>query len=209
MRPLVLLRPEPGLGRSRARAEALGLPVIAAPLFAIEPVAFAPPDGRYDALLVTSANAMTVPFPPSLAGLPVHAVGAASAEAARAAGFSVASVGRGGVRDLLAGLPRPLRLLHLAGENFHEHDDPRVTRLITYRAVECGALPDIRGTVIAVHSPRAGRRLAALAPSRDARIAAISPAAAEACGDGWRERIAAPSPDDAALLALAARLCQT
>jgi uroporphyrinogen-III synthase len=39
-------------------------------------------------------------------------------------------------------------------------------------------------------------------------IAAISASAAEACGDGWQRLEIATKPDDASLLALAARLCK-
>jgi hypothetical protein len=41
------------------------------------------------------------------------------------------------------------------------------------------------------------------------RIAAISAAAAEAVGEGWQDVRIASSPNDAELLALAARLCET
>jgi uroporphyrinogen-III synthase len=41
------------------------------------------------------------------------------------------------------------------------------------------------------------------------RIAAISPAAAAACDTGWEAVAAAPEPSDAALLSLAAKLCQS
>jgi len=41
------------------------------------------------------------------------------------------------------------------------------------------------------------------------RIAAISAAAAEAAGEGWQALRIASSPNDAELLALAARLCET
>jgi uroporphyrinogen-III synthase len=60
-----------------------------------------------------------------------------------------------------------------------------------------------------VHSPRAGARLAELMTGRgDIAIAAISAAASAACGSGWRDVAAIAAPDDGALLALAAALCQ-
>jgi uroporphyrinogen-III synthase len=62
--------------------------------------------------------------------------------------------------------------------------------------------------VVAVHSPRAGKRLAELGMDRSTvRIAAISPAAATAAGPGWERCEAADGPNEEALLALAARLC--
>ena len=64
------------------------------------------------------------------------------------------------------------------------------------------------GSVALVHSPRAGRRFAELVGDRGSiAIAAISPAAAEAVGEGWQAVAAAEEPGDDALLALAARLC--
>ena len=59
MRKLLLLRPEPGLSASVTRARALGLDVIACPLFRVGPVEWALPDSaRFDGLLLTSANAL-------------------------------------------------------------------------------------------------------------------------------------------------------
>jgi uroporphyrinogen-III synthase len=148
-----------------------------------------------------------------LSSLPVHAVGPATAEAARAAGFEVASVGTGNVAGLLATLPESIRLLHLAGEDHRETGDRRnVDRRVVYRSAEIAGpiLPALENLVVAVHSPRAGARLAALAPERGrTAIAAISQAAAEAAGEDWERVEVAQQPDDASLLALAAMLCHT
>ena len=89
--------------------------------------------------------------------------------------------------------------------------DHAVDVRMVYRstAIDQPALPPLESLVIAVHSPRAGARLAELAERRDCTaIAAISAEAAHACGDGWASLEAADAPDDASLLALAARLCQ-
>lgn len=212
MRKLLLLRPEPGLAASAARARALGLEVIECPLFAVEPVEWNVPDpSRFDALLLTSANAVRHGGEglKSLTALPVWAVGEATAEAARASGFGVERVGDRGVEELLSYAP-DAHLLHLAGEN---HRDAAAVwdRRIVYRsvAVDNPDLPALANMVVAVHSPRAGRRLAGLSPIRDgALIAAISEAAASEVGHGWSNVQVAAHPDDPALLALAARLCQ-
>ena len=51
------------------------------------------------------------------------------------------------------------------------------------------------GSVVAVHSPRAGRRFAELSQSRSRiAIAAISAAAADACDGGWEQVQAASMP---------------
>ena len=215
MRRLLLLRPEPGLSASAGRARALGLDVVACPLFRVEPAAWGVPDpAHYDALLLTSANAVRHGGAGlgKLIALPVHAVGAATAAAAREAGFNVATVGNGDVAALLSKLPPQIRLLHLAGEDHRPVGDDRIERRIVYRSALIAEprLPALRGLVAAVHSPRAGERLAELAPVREATaIAAISPAAADACGSGWQKLGVAAEPTENSLLALAASLCHT
>lgn len=216
MRRLLLLRPEPGLSASAERAAAMGLEVVSCPLFRVEPVDWIAPDpADYDALLLTSANAVRHGGNDlqALRQLPIHAVGTATAAAAREAGFRVQSIGSGDLTDLLAELPTSLRLLRLAGEDrrealFSEGVDMR----IVYRStpIEAPDLPSLEGLVAAVHSPRAARRLAELANTRGrTAIAAISSAAAESCGSGWERIEIAGRPEDSALLALAAMLCHT
>jgi uroporphyrinogen-III synthase len=209
---LVVLRPEPGASRTAARAEAMGLEVRLVPLFTIVPVDWAAPDpAGFDGLVLTSANAIRHGGEElaKLKALPVHAVGQATAALARAAGFAIASVGEGGNNDMA--LPKAARLLHLTGA---DHQPTRAARAIAVydaRPIDQPAgLAQIKDCVVAVHSPRAGRRLAELVRERSTvRIAAISPAAAQACGSGWRQAEAAFQPNDPALLALAARLCES
>jgi len=212
MKPLVVLRPEPGASRTAARADAMGLEVRLMPLFLVVPIEWAAPDpSDFDALILTSANAVRHGGEQleTLKPLPVHAVGEATAALARAAGFTVASVGRGGSRDM--SLPAGGRLLHLTG--LANVRTPAAKSIAVYEAwpVERPqGLDTLPGSVVAVHSPRAGRRLAELVKDRSRiAIAAISPAAAEACGGGWSAVQAADEPHDAALLALAARLCES
>lgn len=181
------------------------------PLFAAEPVAWTLPAGNFDALLVTSATAIRLAggFP----ALPVHAVGEASAAAARASGLKVLTIGEGGVEALLDRLPDGLSLLHLAGEERIVPATARqaITSVAVYRMAPL-PLPDaalIEGTVVLVHSPAAGRRLSEVTAVRERiRVAAISPAAAAACGPGWEHCEAADEPTDRALLSLAAKLCE-
>lgn len=217
MRPLAVLRPEPGASATVERAQALGLEAFALPLFEVEVVDWSVPDvTRFEALLLTSANAVRCAGPQlaCLASLPVYAVGPATAEAAREAGLGVASSGAGGIEELLATLPADLRLLHLCGETRREPETSphRTTPLVVYRSVATGSPPGLErlsGAVALVHSPRAGQRLADLIPSRRTTIiAAISAAAAEACGGGWERIAIAERPRDDALLSLGARLCE-
>jgi uroporphyrinogen-III synthase len=215
MRRLVVLRPEPGASATVARARELGLEAIAAPLFEIEPVTWRTPDPTdFDALLLTSANAVNQAGEglEALSALPVHAVGEATAEAARRAGFTIESVGEGGVDQLLAAIDPKLRLLHLCGVDREAPGTAKqaIAAIPVYRSNPLPA-PDVEaigGSVALIHSSRAGHRLAELIGQRgEIAIAAISPAAVAAAGCGWQQVEAAEQPTDAALLALAARLC--
>jgi aspartyl-tRNA(Asn)/glutamyl-tRNA(Gln) amidotransferase subunit C len=67
----------------------------------------------------------------------------------------------------------------------------------------------LRADVALIHSPRAGSRLAALVGERRAtRIVAISAAAAAACGTGWAAIDVADVPNEHAMLACLARVCE-
>src|SRR3954454_15215974 len=120
MTRVVVLRPEPGAGATAERARQHGLEPILIPLFEIEPVRWdAPAAGRFDALLLTSANAIRAGGEQlaQLRGLPVHAVGECTAEAARSSGFDIASHGEAGVDRLLDSIASGLKLLPLCGED--------------------------------------------------------------------------------------------
>jgi len=215
MTRVLVLRPEPGASATVARARERGLDAVAVPLFEIEPVAWdAPEAGGFDGLLLTSANAVRCAGDQieKLRGLKAYAVGDASAEAARDARFDIATTGDSGVDRLLASIEADLKLLHLCGEDRRQPEQARqsITPLVVYRsrAIESPRLAIDAGTVALIHSPRAGQRFAELAPDRGSvAIAAISPAAAEAAGDGWKSMAVADEPSDEALLALAASLC--
>jgi uroporphyrinogen-III synthase len=214
-RRIVVLRPEPGASTTVASARALGLEATAIPLFEIEPVDWEAPDGaEFDGLLLTSANALRFGGEPlqHLRGLPVYAIGEVTAVAAKEAGFNVIATGKAGVAELLGSIAPDVRLLHLCGADRTEsaRSGPAITAVVTYRAkalVEPN-ISSLTGSVALIHSPRAGRRLAELVGDRSSiSIAAISPAAAEAVGAGWKTVASAERPTNDALLALAARLC--
>ena len=216
----MLLRSEPAGSASAARASALGINVRSVPLFAVKPAPWKAPDpALYDALLLTSANALLHGGAElaRLKSLPVFAVGASTATAARDVGFEVAEEGGGGVAALLAVVPSGIRLLHLAGRDriIANQAAQRIDTLIVYAAE---ALPKpagvdgLAGCVVALHSPRAAARLAALmertaVDRASIALLALSPAVADAAGGGWERVAVASSPTDAALLALAAELC--
>lgn len=220
---VLILRPEPGASQTAGRARALGLDPIVYPLFQVEPRAWTGPDpASVDALLFTSANAARHGGA-GLAryrALPSFAVGAATERAVRAAGFAEVISGRSNAQDIAREIARRghSRLLHIAGRDVRAFDAGllRVTRVEAYESVAIGDMPGLAAArrdaaVALVHSVRTVRRLAAFIPLPDRAslaIVAISRAAAEAAGVGWARVCAVDSPDDNAMLALAARLCK-
>lgn len=210
-RRCLVLRPEPGAAATVARLEAAGLAAMAMPLFATRAIAWAPPDpADFDALLITSANAIRFAGAglARLAHLPVVAVGAASAAAAQAAGLVICHTGTGDAASAVAGAA-PMRLLHLAGRD--RVAVPGVTAVTVYAAEAlpppAGLATAAQGAVALLHSARAARRLAALIEMpATTRIAAISAAVAAAAGRGWEAVAVAARPDDAALVAAATTL---
>ena len=216
MRRVLVLRPEPGATATVNRARERGLDAVAVPLFEVQALAWQAPDtANFDALLLTSANAIRFGGGDlaRLRGLPVYAVGEPTAEAAREAGFDIAATGDSGVERLLDSIQPDVKLLHLCGEHRREPANPRqrIANRPVYRAKELPH-PDLRAAksgVALIHSPRAGHRFAGLIDDRGSiAIAAISEAAAQAVGSGWRIVETAETPTDDALLALAARLCE-
>ncbi len=220
MIPLIIVRPEPGASATLGKARELGLDAHAFPLFEVVATAWAPPNpDQFDAVMVTSANAIRFGGDAltRFAQLPLFAVGEATAAIATAAGFSQITAGMSGAAALVAQAEELgfARLLHLSGAE-HTTVKPKaaaIERRIVYESAPRD--PDrafhalVAGpAVILIHSPRAGRRIAALCPENaHLNAVAISPHAAKACGDGWRTLVAAADPTDDAMLALAADLC--
>lgn len=225
--PLLILRPEPGASMTAKRAFDEGWRPVVSPIFRIEPIAWGSPapDG-YDALFVTSANAVRQAGKAvsAYAALPAYAVGDATARALKAAGFVDIRSGRGDAAMMLeAAAENGVKsALHLAGEDYRDvgHDAISIDRRFVYRSAAIDrfgekALIALRegGGAVLLHSGRAAEHFARLCeaakiPRGRIRIAALAPAVLAAAGPGWRGSIAAAKPDDAALLAAAARLCQ-
>ncbi|HWD57459.1 MAG TPA: uroporphyrinogen-III synthase [Stellaceae bacterium] len=107
--------------RSAAALRARGHDVLLAPLMRVEPIA-ADLAGTWSGIAITSANALVaLNGPREFLTLPLFAVGARSAEAARAAGFTQAIAAEGNVDDLVRLIAErhrgPTPLLYLAGED--------------------------------------------------------------------------------------------
>lgn len=148
---VLVLRAEPEAARTSSRLVALGFDPVVAPLTRIVATAESPPEGGFDALLVTSARA--APFlaalPDEMRALPVFTVGAASAEAVTAAGFSDARSADGDAQALgclvRESLAPGARLLHVAGAD--RKDEPGASlaaaglRVVAWNAYRAQAQP--------------------------------------------------------------------
>lgn len=225
-RPLLILRPLDGALQTARRAKDLGLRTVADPLFTVESIAWTGPAAQgFDALLLTSANAVTYGgaqldiYKP----LPVLAVGQKTATAAENAGWHLAITGDSSGQQLLDQLPADqyCNILWLAGEQ-HSALDPgerqlQIVPVYRSRAIALGEKATAclqEETVILVHSARAAQHLVSeldrLQIKRDRHhVVAFSAKVAKAVGQGWRSVHPAERPDDDALLSLATGLCQS
>lgn len=222
-RPLLIVtRPAEEAARTGAAAEAAGFSVLAAPLLLIEPLPWAMPATRPEALLFTSARSPHIAAKayPALKRLPAYAVGARTAEVAAAAGFRVAAVGAGDGSAALALAARDgvSSLLHLAGKASAAVVVPEGLQLVR-RAVYAArrvkmlprpavdALQTSQAVAVLLFSARTARHFADLFDRSGldrarVRLVAFSPAVAQAAGTGWRAIAVAAAPRlDAALCA--------
>jgi len=225
MVPLVIIRPEPGNEASTIAARALHMDARSFPLFEVVPKSWeAVLPARFDAILAGSAQVFRTGGHglAALHGLPVYAVGEATAAAARSAGFAVAATGAGALQALLGELgPGHHRLLRLTGQERVILSLPKGVTMeerVVY-ASQPRALPaELEAllrepAIVALHSAEAAQHLTAECVRRairraPIRLAALSPRIGAAAGDGWGEVAAAAMPDDKALLALARQMCQ-
>lgn len=212
IRRVWITRAEPGAARTAARLTALGFEPVVEPLLAVRPLVPLIDLTGVAALAFTSVNGVT-----AFAALepdrdkPVFAVGDATAQAAREAGFTDVRSASGDARALAhliaeAGF-RGAFLAPGAAEPAADlaalvAGDAEVRTLAVYEAVETGVPAPAGLDAVLVHSPRAAQALAMHAWALDDRIAvAISPAAAEPLEDlGLREIRIAAAPTDAALI---------
>jgi len=154
---LIVTRPQDDAGPLCELLHGLGHETAAMPLLGIAPIdGVTLPAGPWQAVLVTSANsvraAQQLGFIDALADTPVMAVGDASAEAARAAGFSQVSSASGDLASLAALVRERLEpgagtLLYLSGvvvsgdlKALLQQDGFSVDRAAIYRAEPVEAL---------------------------------------------------------------------
>lgn len=218
---LIIIRPQPGADATAAMALKMGLSPLVTPCFSVQPLPWtAENPAQYDALFITSANAVRHGGAQleKMNGLPVYAVGAASAEMAKEAGFTVKSVGDGGAGALakMAAERGDKKLLWLAGENRSQldaMDDIHIDAKTVYASRRLPVPDNLlsaldRPVCVALHSARAARYFAEICDQKNANrahiyIAAISANAAKAAGNGWAKIAIADTPDDGAILSKA------
>lgn len=212
---LLVIRPQPGADATAGRILAAGHEALLMPLFAVEPVAWVAPSAKeYDAILLTSGNAVREAGPglAAFAHLPAYAVGKVTAVAAEQAGLHVAHSGTAGVEELVNGF-RDIRLLWLAGEDHKAFAVPasvEVDLRVVYRSAALPTPSDCSDVItqadyVLLHSARAAERFSTLIAEQrldraDISVAALSENIAVAAGGGWKSVHVAGEPTDAALL---------
>ena len=150
-RSVLITRPEPGASETAGHLAALGLVPVLAPMLTVRLLPVRLP-AQVSAVLVTSGNAVP-PLPPSLHGVPLLAVGDATAARAVAAGFTkVCSAGGDAValaalaaRSLPVGATVLLATGAGQGASLAAHlraDGFRVQRRTVYAARPVHALPE-------------------------------------------------------------------
>lgn len=212
---VAVTRPQPQADGTAALLRAAGYRVTLAPLLVLERLGDGGSATGFAALAFTSRTApMLLASRGDLHRLPVFAVGDATAEEARRAGFADVTSAGGTADDLLALVRRAAtgRVLHLAGE---EQRGDLVERLGTagiaaerraiYRMVEAAALPGAVADAVLLYSPRSARIFASLAAGtawEGVPCVAISAAAAEAVRLRHPVRVAREPTEPAMLAAL-------
>ncbi|AYG94680.1 uroporphyrinogen-III synthase [Brevundimonas naejangsanensis] len=218
IRRVWVTRAEPGAARTADRLAALGFTPIVAPLLTLAPLPgaldAAPTPESVAVLALTSPNGVEAfaPLIPRFRDHPVFAVGDATAQAARAAGFADVRSAAGDIHALarLIAAEAPPGPLLAPGAREPAGDLPAllpgrpVQRLPTYAAFETHAPAPGAFDAVMLHSPRAARALAAdlPRPASSGRVAiCISEAAAAPLRpfDFAEIRIAA-APDEPAML---------
>ncbi|MGD9980819.1 MAG: uroporphyrinogen-III synthase [Hyphomonadaceae bacterium] len=217
---IAVTRAEPEASRTAARVQARGAQAIVAPLLTIVPCEYDTNTEGAQAILFTSTNGVRA-FP-QVGGARdriVLAVGDATAEAAREAGFSDVRSADGDVSALAALAQRELnpakgKLIHIAGDRVAgdlagelRAAGFSVERRQAYASVAAIALPDALKQpldIVLFHSARAAETFVALGAPNAAQLTAgcLSAAIAEAAATtSWKRIITAARPREDDLLA--------
>ena len=220
MKSILITRPLPEASATAAEVERLGFQPFVAPLMTIEILEAAWPEvDTFDAIALTSARAVVAMPEEWKANKPVFAVGAHTAEAAFAAGFSdvrsADSDAAALARLLDAELESSARVFHPHGAEFRRLEGRFKYRpLEVYRTLPITELPPEAEAFFAspdaeavlFYSPRGGAVFAALARSRRldrVRALCLSEAVLSSIAAlDWAEKLCAARPDNAAIMDL-------
>ena len=215
-------RARPGADSTADRLRARGLRPLVAPLLGVRPLLWTPDLDGVGALAFTSLNAVAAaPAGLAASGLPVFAVGDATADAARRAGFARVESASGDAADLARLVAS--RRAAFAGDLLHlSAAEPasdlgallapavRVRPAHVYETVALpaadaahAAWPHLRAVLL--HSPKAAAVFAATAgdwPGDHVRLLCLSPAVARRLEPTRRPVLVAERPDEPSLLNL-------
>ncbi|MEM7702217.1 MAG: uroporphyrinogen-III synthase [Pseudomonadota bacterium] len=225
--PVLAIRPESGLASTVEAGRGLGLPMHGCALSEVSAVAWDIPDlSRFDALLIGSANAIRHGGAnlAHLTHLPVHAVGESTAKEARAAGFTIERLGKGGLQTVLDAVKPPVRYLRLVGNEYVDLHWPdgvsfepvQVYEVSPRRLSDYAAKLLQSEAIVLLHSAAMTRQFIAecdrlgvdhsrvTLAAMGERIAAPARGALE---QSWAAIHISDEPSDTALLAMVAELC--
>lgn len=233
---VVVTRPEPGLTRTAERLRGMGVEPVLLPLFethTLDAGIAQAGAAKADALVVTSAAAVRAAAGAIDRSTPLWAVGRATAEAARQAGFTIVHEGNGdgaGLAELLVAAHRtaPRRWLYLAGrvrtEGFERALVEAEVPIDVVQVYDVRVLPHAKEALearlrnpapdaVLLYSPRAAAvwRATVARALLDVEAALIVPVcvsenvAAELGPEMRQSALVAPAPDEDALLTLLSR----
>ncbi|MFV0643721.1 MAG: uroporphyrinogen-III synthase [Sphingomonadaceae bacterium] len=221
---IIVIRPEPGCTQTVAAGALAGITITPHPMFDVQAVDWTGTDpAGIDGILLGSANAIRHGGP-QLARyrhLPVYAVGASTARFAQDQGFVIARTGAGGLQQLIDSLPRkPLKLLRLSGKEHILLSIPAHITLeeqVVYDNIPLPMADDMarqlsEPALVLLHSANAAQHFASECDRQEIRrnhiaIASLGSRIGDAAGKGWKACFVAKQPQDKALLALAAEIC--
>lgn len=228
---ILVTRPEPGATRTAAFLKERGHEPVMLPLSKIVPISHKIPDGPFDAVAITSSNALEYASEDLLAilsGLEGHVVGERTANAARKAGLTVRGVAKNAhdlARLMADQLAPQSRLLYMSGrvrmptfEDDIRAANMEITTVETYDTKEISYTTDLVKSIIgedpidgvlvySVVAAKAVRDLLGETEHLDlldeSKIYCLSPRIAELFeGRKKGEVIAAPEPDELLLVSL-------
>jgi uroporphyrinogen-III synthase len=159
---VLVVRPEADARRTAAQLAAQGHTAVVAPILRIEPTGEAPPPGTFDAVAITSANAVPAlaSIRERIAATPLYAVGQRTTAAIRDAGLGYALSSASDapeLADVVAAETRPGGIvLHVAGRDRKEEPAATLVRRgfdvvvwAAYAAVAVAVLPEAAGAAFA------------------------------------------------------------